>query len=124
MALTGGIVEPEVPALQRVHPIRTRLGLSVASLVWGLAVAAITAVALDRFYDSLGVEGNALTAWAAGLIALAVLVAVLAGCGARAVARSLRAARLTPVDRVAARASGPRPGTGSGMWPASASRLW
>jgi polar amino acid transport system permease protein len=107
MALTGGIVEPEVPALQRVHPIRTRLGLSVASLVGGLAVAAITAVALNRFYDSLGVEGNALTAWAAGLIALAVLVAVvLAGCGARAVARSLRAARLIPVDRVAARASG------------------
>jgi polar amino acid transport system permease protein len=107
MALTGAIAEPEVPALQRVHPIRTRLGLSVASLVWGLAVAAVTAVALDRFYNSLGVVGNALTAWAVGLIALAVLVAaVLAGCGGRAVARSLRAARLIPVDRVAARASG------------------
>jgi polar amino acid transport system permease protein len=53
------------------------------------------------------VVGNALTAWAVGLIALAVLVAaVLAGCGGRAVARSVRATRLIPVDRVAARASG------------------
>jgi polar amino acid transport system permease protein len=107
MALTGGLAEPEVPALQRVHPIRTRLGLSVAALAWGLVVAAITAVGLDRFYNSLGVVGNALTAWAVGLIALAVLVAaVLAGCGGRAVARSVRATRLIPVDRVAARASG------------------
>jgi polar amino acid transport system permease protein len=53
------------------------------------------------------VVGGALTAWAVGLIALAVAVTlVLAGCGSLAVSRSVRAARLTPTDRVAARASG------------------
>jgi polar amino acid transport system permease protein len=107
MALTGESVEPEVPAIRRLHPIRTRLGLSIASLVAGLAVAAVTAVALARFYDTLGVVGSALTAWAVGLVALGTAVtAVLAACGSLAVARSVRAARLIPEDRVAARASG------------------
>jgi polar amino acid transport system permease protein len=108
MALAGGIVEePAVPAIQRLHPIRTHLGRSIAALVAGLVIAAITAIALKRFYDSLGVVGGALTAWAVGLIALAVAVTlVLAGCGSLAVSRSVRAARLTPTDRVAARASG------------------
>ncbi len=108
MAIAGGIVEePAVPAIQRVHPIRTHLGLSIAALVAGLVVAGLTAVALDRFYNSLGVVGGALTAWAVGLVALATTVtAVLAVCGALAVARSVRAARLIPEDRVAARASG------------------
>jgi len=106
MALAGGIVEPAVPPIQRVHRIRTHLGLSIASLLAGLAVAAVTAVALDRFYDSLGVVGTARTVWKIGLTALAVTVAVvLAACGAMAVARSVRAARLIPEDRVAARAS-------------------
>jgi polar amino acid transport system permease protein len=107
MALAGGIVEPAEPAIQRLHPIRTRLGLSIAALVVGLAVAGLTAVSLDRFYDSLGVVGGAHTAWAVGLIALGTTVTVvLATCGVLAVARSLRAARLTAHDRVAARASG------------------
>jgi polar amino acid transport system permease protein len=107
MTLVGGIVEPAVPAIQRFHPIRTHLGRSIAALMTGLVVAGVTAVALDRFYDSLGVVGNALTAWAVGLIALAVAVTVvLAACGSMAVARSLRAARLSSTDRVAARASG------------------
>jgi polar amino acid transport system permease protein len=107
MALAGGIVEPAVPAIQRPHPIRTHLALSVAALVGGLAVAVVTGVAFDRFYDSLGVVGSARTAWSVSLTALAVLVAaVLATCGSLAVARSVRAARLTPDDRVAARASG------------------
>jgi polar amino acid transport system permease protein len=108
VAIAGGIVEePAVPAIQRVHPIRTHLGLSIAALVAGLVVAGLTAVALDRFYNSLGVVGGALTAWAVGLVALATTVtAVLAVCGALAVARSVRAARLIPEDRVAARASG------------------
>jgi polar amino acid transport system permease protein len=108
MAVAGGIVEePAVPAIQVHHPIRTHLGLSIAALVAGLLVAGLTAVALDRFYNSLGVVGDALTAWAVGLVALAMAVtAVLAVCGSLAVARSVRAARLTPTDRVAARASG------------------
>jgi polar amino acid transport system permease protein len=108
MTLAGGIVEePAVPAIRAPHPIRTHLGLSIGALVAGLVVGGLTAVALARFYDSLGVVGDALTAWAVGLVALATAVtAVLAVCGSLAVARSLRAARLTPTDRVAARASG------------------
>jgi polar amino acid transport system permease protein len=107
MTLVGGIVEPAEPAIQRLHPIRTHLGLSIAALVAGLVVAGLTAVALDRFYDSLGVVGDALTAWAVGLVALgATVTVVLAACGSLAVARSVRAARLIPEDRVAARASG------------------
>jgi polar amino acid transport system permease protein len=108
MAVAGGIVEePAVPAIQRFHPIRTHLGRSIAALVAALTVAAITAVALKRFYDSLGVVGTALTIWAIVLTVLAVVVAVvLAACGSMAVARSFNAARLTHTDRVAARASG------------------
>jgi polar amino acid transport system permease protein len=108
MALAGGIVEePAVPAIQRLHPIRTHLGRSIGALVAGLVVAGITAVALARFYDSLGVVGTALTAWAIGLVALAAAVTVvLAACGSLAVARSVRSGRLIPEDRVAARASG------------------
>jgi polar amino acid transport system permease protein len=108
VAVAGGIVEePAVPAIQRVHPIRTHLGRSIGALVAGLVVAGITAIGLDRFYNSLGVVGNALTAWAIGLVALgAAVTVVLAVCGSLAVARSVRAARLTPTDRVAARASG------------------
>ena len=108
MAVAGGIVEePAVPAIQAPHPIRTHLGRSIAALVAGVVVAGVTAIALDRFYDSLGVVGTARTAWAIGLIALAAAVTVvLAACGAMAVTRSLRAARLTSTDRVAARASG------------------
>ena len=106
MALAGGIVEPAEPAIQRLHPIKTGLGLSIAALVVGLVAAGLTAVALDRFYDSLGVVGDALTAWAVGLVVLtAIVTVVLVTCGSRAVARSLRAARLIPTDRVAARAS-------------------
>src|ERR671910_3762408 len=98
MAIAGGIVEePAVPAIQVHHPIRTHLGLSIGVLVAGLVVAGLTAVALDRFYDSLGVVGGARTAWAVGLVALATAVTVvLVVCGALAVARSLRAARLIP----------------------------
>jgi polar amino acid transport system permease protein len=107
MALAGGIVEPAVPAIQRLHPIRTHLALSIAALVGGVAVAAVTGVALDRFYGSLGVVGTARTAWTVGLIVLGLFVTVvLATCGALAVARSVQAARLTPHDRAAARASG------------------
>src|SRR5215207_5651984 len=108
MAIAGGIVEePAEPAIQRLHPINTRLGLSIAALVTGLVAAAVTAVALARFYDSLGVVGGALTAWAVGLVALtAIVTVVLAACGSLAVARSVQAARLIPEDRVAARASG------------------
>jgi polar amino acid transport system permease protein len=108
VAIAGGIVEePAVPAIQRVHPIRTHLGRSIGALAAGLVVAGITAVGLDRFYDSLGVVGTALTVWAVGLAVLgAAVTVVLAGCGALAVAQSVRAARLTPTDRVAARASG------------------
>ena len=108
MAVAGGIVEePAVPAIQRLHPIRTHLGRSIGALVAGLVVAGITAVALARFYDSLGVVGTALTVWAIGLAVLgAAVTVVLAACGSLAVARSVRAARLTPTDRVAARASG------------------
>jgi polar amino acid transport system permease protein len=108
VAVAGGIVEePAVPAIQRLHPIRTHLGRSIGALVAGLVVAGITAVALARFYDSLGVVGTALTAWAVGLAVLgAAITVVLAACGALAVARSVRAARLTPTDRVAARAAG------------------
>jgi polar amino acid transport system permease protein len=51
--------------------------------------------------------GSARTAWAVGLVALgAIVTVVLVTCGGLAVARSLRAARLIPDDRVAARASG------------------
>jgi polar amino acid transport system permease protein len=107
MTLAGGIAESDVPAIQRIHPIKTHLGISIAALVAGLAAAAITAVALDQFYRSLGVVGDALTIWAVVLVALGVAVTViLAACGALAVARSTQAARLTPEDRVAARASG------------------
>lgn len=107
MTLAEGITEPAIPPIQRVHPVRTRLGLSIAALVAALVVAGITAVALDRFYDSLGVVGDARTAWAVGLVGLGVTVtAVLAGCGSLAVARSVRSARLIPTDRVAARAWG------------------
>ena len=53
MAIAGGIVEePAVPAIQRLHPIRTHLGRSIATLVGGLVVAAVTALALKRFYES------------------------------------------------------------------------
>jgi polar amino acid transport system permease protein len=108
MAVAGGIVEePAVPAIQRVHPVRTHLGRSIGALAAGLVVAGITAVGLDRFYDSLGVVGTARTVWAVGLAALgAAVTVVLAAFGSLAVARSVRAARLTPTDRVAARASG------------------
>jgi polar amino acid transport system permease protein len=108
MAIAGGIVEePAVPAIQRVHPIRTHLGRSIAALVAGLVVAAVTALALKRFYDSLGVVGGARTVWAICLTVLAAAVTVVLGaCGVLAVARSVRAARLTTTDRVGARASG------------------
>ncbi|MGH2474486.1 MAG: hypothetical protein ACRDIL_04415, partial [Candidatus Limnocylindrales bacterium] len=108
MAIAGGIVEePAVPAIQRLHPIRTHLGRSIATLVGGLVVAAVTALALKRFYDSLGVVGTARTVWAICLAVLAAAVTVvLAACGLMAVVRSLRAATLAPTDRVAARASG------------------
>jgi polar amino acid transport system permease protein len=108
MAIAGGIVEePAVPAIQRLHPIRTHLGRSIATLVGGLVVAAVTALALKRFYDSLGVVGTARTVWAICLAVLAAAVTVvLAACGLMAVTRSLRAATLAPTDRVAARASG------------------
>jgi len=107
MALAGGMVEPAVPAIQRFHPIRTHLALSIASLVGGLVIAAVTAIALGRFHDSLGVVGTARTVWAISLIVLgAAITAVLATCGSLAIARSVQAARLTPDDRVAARASG------------------
>jgi polar amino acid transport system permease protein len=108
VAVAGGIVEePAVPAIRVPHPIRTHLGRSIAALVAGLVVAGITAVGLKRFYDSLGVVGTARTVWAIGLAVLAAVVAlVLAACGSMAVARSIRAATLTPTDRVAARASG------------------
>ncbi len=107
MALAGEILEPAVPPIQRVHPIRTHLGRSIAALVAGLVVAGLTAVALVRFYDSLGVVGGALTAWAVVLAVLgATVTVVLAACASLAVARSVRAARLIPTDRVAARASG------------------
>src|SRR5262245_30690343 len=108
MTLAGGIVqEPAEPAIQRLHPINTHLGRSIGALGAGLAVAGITAVALKRFYDSLGVVGTALTLWAIGLALLAAAVAVvLAACGSMAVARSVLAARFIPKDRVAARSSG------------------
>jgi polar amino acid transport system permease protein len=107
MTLATGIAEPAIPPIQRVHPIKTRLGLSVAALAGGLVVAAITAFALYRFYDSLAVGDQAKRIWAAVLIALATIVTVvLATCGTMAVTRSTRAARLSPEDRVAARAAG------------------
>jgi polar amino acid transport system permease protein len=108
MAVAGGLVEePVEPAIHRLHPIRTHLGRSIGVLVTGLVVAGITAVALKRFYDSLGVVGTALTAWAIGLALLAAAVAVvLAACGSMAVSRSVVASRLIPEDRAAARASG------------------
>jgi polar amino acid transport system permease protein len=107
VAVAGGIVEePAVPAIQRVHPIRTHLGRSIGALVAGLVLAGVTAAGLDRFYDSLGVVGTALTVWAVGLALLgAAVTVVLAACGLLAIGRSVRAARLTPTDRVAARAS-------------------
>ena len=108
MAVAGGLVEePAEPAIQRLHPIRTHLGRSIVVLGAGLAVAGVTAVALKRFYDSLGVVGTALTIWAVGLALLAAAVTVvLATCGSMAVVRSVRAGRLIPEDRVAARVSG------------------
>jgi polar amino acid transport system permease protein len=103
MALATGITEPTTPPIQRLHPIRTRLGVSVAALGGGLVVAAITAIALYRFYDSLGVGDDALRIWAVVLIAFgAIVTVVLATCGILAVTRSARAARLIPEDRVAA----------------------
>ena len=108
MAVAGGLVEePAEPAIQRLHPIRTHLGRSIVMLAAGLAVAGVTAIALKRFYDSLGVVGTALTIWAVGLALLAAAVTVvLATCGSMAVVRSVRAGRLIPEDRVAARVSG------------------
>jgi polar amino acid transport system permease protein len=107
VALAGGLDEPTVPPIQRFHPVRTHLWLSIGSLVAGLLVAAITVVALIRFYDSLGVVGTALTIWAVVLAAIgAAVTIVLAGCGVMGVSRSIRAGRLIPTDRVAARASG------------------
>jgi polar amino acid transport system permease protein len=107
VTLAGGVDEPTVPPIQRFHPVRTHLGLSIGALVAGLLAAGVTAVGLDRLYDSLGVSGSARTAWAIVLVALgAIVLVVLAGCGGMAVARSIRAARLTPTDRVAARAAG------------------
>jgi polar amino acid transport system permease protein len=107
VTLAGGVEEPTVPPIQRIHPVRTHLALSIAALVGGLLVAAVTAIGLDRFYNSLGVIGAALTAWRMVLIALAVIVTVALGsCGALAIGRSIQAARLTPTDRVAARVAG------------------
>jgi polar amino acid transport system permease protein len=103
----GGVDEPTVPPIQRVHPVRTYLGLSIGALFAGLVVAGITALGLDRLYDSLGVSGSARTAWAVIMIALGVIVTLALGaCGGMAIARSVRSARLTPTDRVAARAAG------------------
>jgi polar amino acid transport system permease protein len=107
MSLATGIAESDTPPIQRIHPIRTRLGTSIAALIVGLIVAGITAYALYRFHDSLGVGDRALAIWAVVLIALAaVTTAVLAACGIMAITRSLQAARLTSTDRVAARAAG------------------
>ena len=107
ITLTGGIEEPAVPPIQRLHPIRTRLGLSIAALIGGLAAAGVTVVALVRFYDSLDVIGDARTAWAVVLGALGTIVTVvLTACGVLAVRRSIQAARLISEDRVAARAAG------------------
>jgi polar amino acid transport system permease protein len=107
MALVTGIAEPATPPIQRVHPVHTRLGLSIAALVGGFVAAGVTAFALYRFYHSLAVGDDALAVWAAVLIALAaVTTIVLVACGGMAVARSVQAARLTPTDRIAARAAG------------------
>jgi polar amino acid transport system permease protein len=107
MTLATGIAESAPPPIQRLHPIRTRLGLSVAALGGGLVVAGVTALALYRFYESLAVGDTALAIWAVVLIALATATtAALAICGTLAVIRSAQAARLTPSDRVAARAAG------------------
>jgi polar amino acid transport system permease protein len=107
IALAGGLDEQAVPPIQRFHPVRTHLVQSIIAVAGGLVVTAITAAALVRFYDSLGVVGTALTMWAIGLAALGVAVAAaLLTCGGLAVARSLRARRLIPQDRVAARAAG------------------
>jgi polar amino acid transport system permease protein len=107
MALVTGITESSTPPIQRLHPVRTRLGLSIAALVGGVVVAVVTALALYRFYDSLGVGDTAKAIWAAVLIALAVVTTgALVSCGVMAVARSLQAARLTPTDRVSARVAG------------------
>jgi polar amino acid transport system permease protein len=108
VALAGGLEEPAaVPPIQRYHPVRTHLWLSIGALVAGLLIAAVTGLALWRFYDSLGVVGTALTVWAIGLFALGATVAVvLAACGCLAIARSIQAGRLTSDDRVAARAAG------------------
>jgi polar amino acid transport system permease protein len=107
MALVTGVTDASIPPIQRLHPVRTRLGVSVAALVGGLVVAGITALALYRFYDSLGVGDTARAIWAAVLIALGVVTTVaLVACGGMAVARSVQSARLAPSDRVAARAAG------------------
>ena len=107
MALVTGVSESSIPPIQRLHPVRTRLGVSIAALVGGLVVAVVTALALYRFYDSLAVGDTAKAIWAAVLIALAVVTTgALVACGVMAVARSLQAARLTPTDRVSARAAG------------------
>jgi polar amino acid transport system permease protein len=107
MALVTGVTESSIPPIQRLHPVRTRLGVSIAALVGGLVVAGLTALALYRFYDSLAVGDTALAIWAAVLIALAVVTtAALVACGGMAVARSVQAGRLAPTDRVAARVAG------------------
>jgi polar amino acid transport system permease protein len=107
VALAGGLEESSIPPIQRTHPVRTHLWLSIGVLAGGLAVAAVTAVSLVRFYDSLGVGSDALAIWAVVLTVVGgAVTVVLAACGIMAVARSIRAARLVPVDRVAARASG------------------
>ena len=43
VALAEGLGEPGVPPIQRFHPVKTHLWLSVGALVAGLAVAALTA---------------------------------------------------------------------------------
>ncbi len=106
MTLTEGMLEPAVPAIQRLNPIRTRMGLSIAALVAAVGVTLLLGLALRTFYDSLGVVGTALTVWRWALIALTLFAAaVLVGSGVKAVLASARAARLVPTDRVAARAA-------------------
>ena len=67
MALVTGVTESSIPPIQRLHPVKTRLGVSIASLVSGVVVAGVTALALYRFYDSLGVGDTARAIWAAAV---------------------------------------------------------
>jgi polar amino acid transport system permease protein len=107
MALVTGVSESSIPPIQRLHPVKTRLGVSIAALVGAVVVSGVTAFALYRFYDSLGVGDTALAIWAAVLIAFAVVTTgALVACGGMAVARSVQSARLASADRVAARAAG------------------